>query len=377
MIFLGKIFIFISAFCNRLLGPKVMKLGFLFSFCGLPIVTGCEHGDSLLRIRFPSTLESLALGSGCNFEISDTFRLLGRGELSGVLSISLKCRRFDLTVILRCVVPLRISSALAWLTCSKLCPLTWKRLIRHVFKNPDTYTSIIWSPLFNPTSSAFVFLSTFEIKIPKFLSNPPKIWKFKGSSRLDLAKTTFRSLAFAAQAMLRSRSCPLIFSFSSPCSNVSKKSIMSGSVSKSVKWLLTHNNTTLVTLSRTSGSLNHSRSWLATCSGLEMNVRWVKRKSSTYVGSVSEFSSTSCSIKRSGVARITTWPLRLLLGSIEPRSSVTMTTLPFSSWRRVFSSPWCNILAKIIKTLVIPCVYTPIVSTRYSWSQYLWFSNGK
>ena len=39
-------------------------------------------------------------------------------------------------------------------------------------------------------------------------------------------------------------------------SNVSRKSIMEGSVSKSVKWLLTHSSTTRVTLSRTVGSLN-------------------------------------------------------------------------------------------------------------------------
>lgn len=113
MIFLGKIFIFMRAFCSRLLGPKVIKLGFLFSFCGLPMVTGCEHGDSLLNTKLPSTLESLALGSVCNFEISDTFRLLGLGELSGVFSISLKCNKFDLTVILKCVVPRKISKARA------------------------------------------------------------------------------------------------------------------------------------------------------------------------------------------------------------------------------------------------------------------------
>jgi hypothetical protein len=113
MMFLGKMFIFIRAFCNRLFGPSVIKLDFLFSFWGLPMVTGCEHGDSLLRIRLPSTLDSLALGSGCSLEISETLRLLGLGELSGVFNISLKCNRFDLTVMLRCVVPLRISNARA------------------------------------------------------------------------------------------------------------------------------------------------------------------------------------------------------------------------------------------------------------------------
>lgn len=85
---------------------------------------------------------SLALGSACKRAISTVLRPLARGDVSGVCSISLKAvniktyivnshtdiiakmlynyykpkylpRRFDLTVMLRCVVPLRISSARA------------------------------------------------------------------------------------------------------------------------------------------------------------------------------------------------------------------------------------------------------------------------
>jgi hypothetical protein len=50
-----------------------------------------------------------------------------------------------------------------------------------------------------------------------------------------------------------------ILDCSSRHSKVSRNSIMQGSVSKSVKWLLTHRRTTRVTLSRTVGSLKLSR----------------------------------------------------------------------------------------------------------------------
>lgn len=78
-----------------------------------------------------------------------------------------------------------MSRAFAWFTCSKLWP----------------FTSKIWSPLFKPTSSAFDLLSTFEINIPKPLSNPPKMLKFRTSSLFGLANVTFRVLAFAAHAI--------------------------------------------------------------------------------------------------------------------------------------------------------------------------------
>lgn len=201
IIFLGRIFIFMSAFCNRLLGARVMKLCFLPSLAGLFIVTGWAAGGSLLNTILPSTVDNLALGSGVILIISYTFLgHFGLGELSGVFNISLKCNKFDFTVMLKWVVPRKISKARACDTCSKLWP----------------FTSMIWSPRFKPTSSAFDFLSTTDMKIPKLRSNPPRIWKFSGSSRFGRAKTTFRIRAFAAQAMFRRRSWPTIFSFSKP-----------------------------------------------------------------------------------------------------------------------------------------------------------------
>lgn len=110
---------------------------------------------------------------------------------------------------------------------------------------------------------------------------------------------------------------------------------MWGSVSKSVKWLLTHKRTTRATRSlmsleqdpddvvikvvvlelvdveadtfewlrfvKFSSLSNQSISCLATSMGFSMNVRCVKRKSSTYVGSVKEFSSINCCINFSAV----------------------------------------------------------------------------
>lgn len=97
---------------------------------------------------------------------------------------------------------------------------------------------------------------TLEINMPKPLSYPPKMEKWRISSLLGLVRVTVLALAFVAQAKSNKRSWPAIFSLSKPSSNCSKKFIMAGSISKSVKWLFTHNNTTLVTLSRNDGSSN-------------------------------------------------------------------------------------------------------------------------
>lgn len=99
-------------------------------------------------------------------------------------------------------------------------------------------------------------LHTFDIKIPNPRSYPPRIEKWRISSLEGRVRVTVLALAFVAQAKSSSLSCPAIFSLSSPSSNCSRKFIMTGSISKSVKWLFTQSNTTRVTLSLREGSSN-------------------------------------------------------------------------------------------------------------------------
>uniref|UniRef100_A0A182Q5Z5 Uncharacterized protein n=1 Tax=Anopheles farauti TaxID=69004 RepID=A0A182Q5Z5_9DIPT len=135
---------------------------------------------------------------------------------SALDSMPLNAHRLLLTVMLRCVVPIRISSARAHVTCSKLCP----------------FTSSIWSPRFRPASYAFVFGSTRVIKMPPW---PPEIWKLRSSSRALRASVTFLSRALCCAYTCNNRSCSSMFFFSSADSNISRNSIICGSVSKSVK----------------------------------------------------------------------------------------------------------------------------------------------
>ena len=68
------------------------------------------------------------------------------------------------------------------------------------------------------------------------------------SSSLDgLVSVSVLLRAFSAQVKLSILSCPLIPRDSKADSNRSRKSIMAGSVSKSVKWLCTHSRRTRVT----------------------------------------------------------------------------------------------------------------------------------
>lgn len=104
IVFFGSRFIFLSASWILLLGPRVMNPplvpSFLASLLGEAFTGSVEGGGPIgllaaidpTRSSVGSTVESLALGSACSLAISETLRPLGRGELSGVCSISLKAR---------------------------------------------------------------------------------------------------------------------------------------------------------------------------------------------------------------------------------------------------------------------------------------------
>lgn len=93
MVFFGKMFIFMSAFCSLFFGPSVMKPLWLLSFIGLADAREFSLEFPWLSRRSP-VVECLARGSVCNFAISETFLPRGLGELSGVDSISLKAKNY-------------------------------------------------------------------------------------------------------------------------------------------------------------------------------------------------------------------------------------------------------------------------------------------
>lgn len=133
---------------------------------------------------------------------------------------------------------------------------------------------LTWSPRLRPASAALLPGSTASMKMRKPFSWPPRRLNASGESLDGLVSVTSRGLALAAHAMFNSLRCPHIFlkkhneeneleiwikhffhislyftltSFSRLFSNSSRKRVMAGSPSKSLKWLFTHSKTTRVT----------------------------------------------------------------------------------------------------------------------------------
>lgn len=139
--------------------------------------------------------------------------------------------------------------------------------------------NVTWSPRLRPTSAALLPGSTASMKMRKPFSWPPRRLKARGESLDGLVRVTSRGLALAAHAMFNSLRCPHIFwkgikswydssvqwmattlylvtnhcaaviltSFSRLFSNSSRKWVIAGSPSKSLKWLFTHSKITRVT----------------------------------------------------------------------------------------------------------------------------------
>lgn len=151
---------------------------------------------------------------------------------------------------------------------------------------------LTWSPRLSPVSAALLPSSTDSTKMPNPLSLPPCTLKYSGDSLDAFCRVICLNLALAAHAMFSSRKWPFIFwqwategkikiptygcnfnvqakvrmfsrcwtkhkvkaekcltVISRSFSKSSRKRVMAGLPSKSLKWLLTHSSTILVTCS--------------------------------------------------------------------------------------------------------------------------------
>lgn len=117
MMFFGKMFIFMSAFCRRFFGPRVMKPPPELDLCAGVLALGDGGGGGMGACVWWSPR---ARGSACNLAISPAVFArppLERGELSGVDNISLKTETEEVNKLesqqsVQIIVPKTITKAI-------------------------------------------------------------------------------------------------------------------------------------------------------------------------------------------------------------------------------------------------------------------------